>query len=1054
MNNIKTLVDNGSQLFNTVNNNTELRVWKVSGNFNPIPLEKLCSLEVRELLEQGTPKGSGHNQSAIKVAKEVIGVENYCQAAGIAYEGTARELYESFLLASGIDSDSTTESRWKCAIAANPSPSLSPDKIQNCLNAWNRQHGQTGGQRINLTRPQAPKKSKQSATLPPIEGPVKLARFDVIPTDRPHRQTNPSWIPKDAIKAGASNSQVTFIEYSYSPNQRVTRYEWPDATEPKGYDKTFTQSYRDKSGEWQPNKGNDPWPAYRKDEVIAAKGWPLIVEGEEATDTARCELGLKTITFQGSNWSEGAIAQVLVPLKQAGCPGIVILPDNDETGEGKGQKVLSVAAKIGLPALIVPMTYLHPECPEKGDIADWVKWGQSMGMTQDDFIKRLEAEIHAAVNRRSQLSQESETVADKPGDKVEQARIEIKKWLLENDPVAKALTRADLCRVYGIDRKTFDAIAVSLDESSDKPKAKRLKLSEFLALPTAGSPLLAPGIASMGVTIVAGSPGAGKTTFAYDLAGAVLMGDEFLGEVPARRGAVLFVTSDEQHQWGQDKLINRGIAGHVSDDEAQIMGDWDVSQWGDLETSIEDMRPALVIVDSFNAIHNDPNFDENSAQASQTIKKLERLSSKYCVPIVLIHHLGKSKDNKGVNKLRGSTAIAASASSILLLEGEGTAKRLSQPKIRGSEPLNLTLEMDCENGRFRVTGGNVTDDATKSVLQRLKDFYTASPGLYEAIELQGYFPDIPRKQLTNGLNRLLGTVIHGKPVIKRPSKLNPHFKVYGVDCTSGEDLSQLPPLSPSTFPANFDDVTSESPTLSKSREITTMSQVMSQPCHNQNNCDVIVTSESPTLTANHQITTQSQPGDERGGHVESLANAVPMETAPIPVNNSTAINDQETTGAIAVETRFKTGDWVVCRGDETVKMQIVSIVDNGMATVSFPDDPEVTGLIMALSDLSPCPAHQAITAETFQESETVATGEQSEPVETAQSSSQWEEFTGQELSVGNWVWHDKFGSLSVTMATRTGTLKAKSQDGANYDLTDCKQQITHLWKALPVVEPT
>jgi len=121
----------------------------------PIPLEKLCSLEVRELLEQGTPKGSGHNQSAIKVLKDLIGVENFCIANGIPYEGTARQYYESFLLASGIDSDSTTESRWKCAIAANPSPSLSPDKIQNCLNAWNRQNGQTGGQRINLTRPQA-----------------------------------------------------------------------------------------------------------------------------------------------------------------------------------------------------------------------------------------------------------------------------------------------------------------------------------------------------------------------------------------------------------------------------------------------------------------------------------------------------------------------------------------------------------------------------------------------------------------------------------------------------------------------------------------------------------------------------------------------------------------------------------------------------------------------------------------------------------------------------------------------------------------------------------
>ena len=909
----------------------------------PIPLEKLCSLEVRELLEQGTPKGSGHNQSAIKVLKDLIGVENFCIANGIPYEGTARQYYESFLLASGIDSDSTTESRWKCAIAANPSPSLSPDKIQNCLNAWNRQNGQTGGQRINLTRPQAPKKSKQSATLPPIEGPIKLARFDVIPTDAP-QATKPATLPK-----GVPDT-ATVKTYRYSRTQFVKRFDWEDKTKPKGRDKTFRQCHVNDEGDLTWGKGDDPWPAYRESEAIAANGWVFIPEGEECVETFR-RLGLVAITFQGSNWTDEAIAPALTRLKEAdNCYGFIFISDNDKTGGDKKQKVLSVAAKIESPALGLSMPNLWTECPEKGDIADWVKDGQAKGMTQDDFIKRLEAEIQAAVNRRSQQSQESEPVADKPCSPVEQARVEIKQWLLENDPVAKALTRASLCRVYGIDRKTFDAIAVSLDESSDKPKAKRLKLSEFLALPTAGSPLLAPGIASMGVTIVAGSPGAGKTTFAYDLAGAVLMGDEFLGEVPARRGAVLFVTSDEQHQWGQDKLINRGIAGHVSDDEAQIMGDWDVSQWGDLETSIEDMRPALVIVDSFNAVHNDPNFDENSAQASQTIKKLERLSSKYCVPIVLIHHLGKSKDNKGVNKLRGSTAIAASASSILLLEGEGTAKRLSQPKIRGSEPLNLTLEMDCENGRFRVTGGNVTDDATKSVLQRLKDLYAAKPGLYEVSEVSECLPDVPRKQLVNGLNRLLGTVIHGKPVIKRPSKLNPRFKVYGVDCTSGEDLSQLPPLSPSTFPVNFDDVTSQSLTLTANHQITTTSQVTSQPRHNQNDCDVIVTSESLTLTANHQITTQSQQGDERGGHVESLANAVPMETAtepaPIPVNNSTAINDQETSFQI-------------------VPMGTIYPVNNSTAI----NDQETTGAI----------AFE--TVETFQESEIVAPDEQSETVE-------------------------------------------------------------------------
>ncbi|MFM7189613.1 MAG: hypothetical protein ACKOX2_02175 [Microcystaceae cyanobacterium] len=140
-------------------------------------------------------------------------------------------------------------------------------------------------------------------------------------------------------------------------------------------------------------------------------------------------------------------------------------------------------------------------------------------------------------------------------------------------------------------------------------------------------------------------------------------------------------------------------------------------------------------------------------------------------------------------------------------------------------------------------------------------------------------------------------------------------------------------------------------------------------------------------------------GDERGGHVESLADTVPMETvtetAPIPVNNPTAINYQETTGAggFAAATRF--------------------------------------------------------AVETFQESETVVTNEESETVETietAQTDSQWEDFTGQELAEGDWLWHGTFGRLTVTLATRSGTVHAVSDEGLNVDLTHSKTNVTHFYR--------
>lgn len=470
-----------------------------------------------------------------------------------------------------------------------------------------------------------------------------------------------------------------------------------------------------------------------------------------------------------------------------------------------------------------------------------------------DFKRRIND------RRYERIKAQKNQVIQNTKSQIERAKNEIKAWLLEDDLVGKALTKSAICRVYGLDKKTFEVIADSLDENSSKPKAKLLELSEYLALPTGGNPLLAPGVASMGVTIFAGNPGAGKTTLAYDLAGAVLMGDEFLGEVPSRQGSVLFVNCDESYQWGQDKFINRGIAGHVPDDKVTILLDWDVSQWSDLETTVEDMRPTLLIVDSFNAIHNDPNFDENSAQASQTVKKLERLSAKYCVPIVLIHHLGKSKDNKGVNKLRGSTAIAASASSVLILEGEGTQKRLYQPKIRGSEPLDVTVEMDAENGRFKVLSGNITDDATKSLTAKLIDLFAANPDvLFENVELRDRFPGTERKTLTNALNKILGTVIGNGKIIKRPSKVNQKFKVYGLECTNAEGLSSYTPLSPSSPSVNSGNYEAETITTQSLGVVTSLSPDCYPDCNLVEDNKTVMTTQSLTQPDCQPVTTKSE----------------------------------------------------------------------------------------------------------------------------------------------------------------------------------------------------
>ncbi|MGL5035105.1 MAG: hypothetical protein ACRC6M_15030, partial [Microcystaceae cyanobacterium] len=306
-------------------------------------------------------------------------------------------------------------------------------------------------------------KSKAKAPkLPPIEGTVTLAKFETIPTDFP-QPGKPSFIP-NGIPGDA-----TLINYRYSSTQFIKRFDWEDPSKPKGRDKTFRQCYVSE-GEVTWGKGNNPWPLYRESEVIASKDWPLFQEGEPCVDTARCTLGLVSTTLQGSNWSEDAIASDLTRLKKAGLPGLVFITDNDTTGETKGKKALTASAKIDFPVIVIGIDQLWEDAPDAGDLADWVKWGTANGMNTEDFIKRLETEIHKAVNERQ--TQQNQDLQPVELSKTEQVKLKIKLWLEESDVTAKIIQKSEICSSDRISDKDFQAIAATLDENSSKPKAK------------------------------------------------------------------------------------------------------------------------------------------------------------------------------------------------------------------------------------------------------------------------------------------------------------------------------------------------------------------------------------------------------------------------------------------------------------------------------------------------------------------------------------------------------------------------------------------------------
>ncbi|MFL9458026.1 AAA family ATPase [Tolypothrix campylonemoides VB511288_2] len=466
-------------------------------------------------------------------------------------------------------------------------------------------------------------------------------------------------------------------------------------------------------------------------------------------------------------------------------------------------------ALLSDPQRSIELGTLRTRCKESS--YDWNK-----------LMSKLEEEFRREVARRQGK--------DLPTSKAELLKLELLALLKEEDPIARTFKRNELCGKFSISGRDIDQLLSTLETANRTPKAKRFGASEFRALEPEGLTWLIPGLLpSKGLTVLGGSPGVGKTTLAYDAAAAVLFGESFLGEAPTTTGSVLFVASDELPAFVQDKMVNRGIFGS---DAWSVLLDWDISQMNALEESIADTRPALVVIDSFASIHKDATFDENSAQARRSIVALEALLNRYNAAGLLIHHTTKSKEQTGVGKLRGSTAIAAAASVVWLLEGDGKSevRSFTTPKIRGASPLTLQLTLDAPNGRWEAISGDSEEGTHKTIGDRIIEFFNSDPdkrfSAEEIISAVGY----GKQSVYKALDRLVQRGI----AFKRPCKIDTRRKVYGL--VHGQTPPPSPPLPLKMSTKISETITVEE--LGSSRQIvdnySTDSRQSTEPMSNEN----------------------------------------------------------------------------------------------------------------------------------------------------------------------------------------------------------------------------
>jgi putative DNA primase/helicase len=239
-------------------------------------------------------------------------------------------------------------------------------------------------QPLGSRKPTLKAKPKAPSPAPIPEGAIALARL-------PEPVTCPE-------KRDRCNGK-TETEYPYSDRHFTRRNEISDTESSKGYRKEVIPFHLNAEGKIVKGKGSEQWNPYRIQEVQTYGGagkWVLGVEGESCVEAAR-SLGLVAFTLQGGSWTEPDLDNAIALCKAAGVVGITYFPDHDDVGYEKARKIAAAAAKAKLPFIYLRPTSLWSECPDKGDIADWVKWGMEQDWNKEEFIKGLEAQFNEVI---------------------------------------------------------------------------------------------------------------------------------------------------------------------------------------------------------------------------------------------------------------------------------------------------------------------------------------------------------------------------------------------------------------------------------------------------------------------------------------------------------------------------------------------------------------------------------------------------------------------------------------------------------------------------------
>lgn len=557
--------------------------------------------------------------------------------------------------------------------------------------------------------------------------------------------------------------------------------------------KYMTASGLEPDAVFLPMPDKDYWLNVSRDKTLT-RFW---TEGAKKAG-AGLTIGLPTIALTGVwNWGkDGQLAPDVRKWAQQGTRHVICF-DSDYVEKDSCRTAISTFVRL-----------LLAEGVTSVKIAAWDSQWKGM----DDYIKANGTEAFKKIIDKAmtieQWGKQFSQPSSVPTDPDERLKLELKALLKEADPIKRMRRRAKIASHHNLKISDIEQALKHLDECSKSKQPRRMGLDELFDLPQVGVEYVIPGMLPVGETaLLVASPKAGKSLLAYDAAFAVATGeDNFLGE-QVKQGRVLIVQCDESVNTARGRLIKRGFR-HEDAANVQFVDSFKITQLDLLEEWLESFRPTLVIVDSLRRISAGRELSENSAEFADAVYQLKELIARYNTAAILIHHASKNQEAVGVDRVRGSSAIAGAVwgvwqlDHILKPDPNNKKRKMVDPKdptrilsiiARDVEGQRLKIELDLENNHWLTLGESGVE---ASEINERKTHEDQILELLKPIAPKGLEANEINAQLNMGrgvycyLNRLLAKGIIGS----RPSATDRRRTVYYYPKTDKKD--SLPPPSP------------------------------------------------------------------------------------------------------------------------------------------------------------------------------------------------------------------------------------------------------------------